>query len=622
MAAQVRQEINILDHLLVAATGATATSNEIVQYDESQYNGTQTAYFEVVAYSDASLAFDVTLVGATDGTVATINVPTLTTVPTLFRSASFNPTTATQNYTVVISAAVGTNKNVKSARIVIIQNATTLTNTETQIEIGNYNLARTAETATILTNPKYWKYDASKWDGTKTFYAEAVYDSGDMDTITISLREAPDIAAPVWTSVATIVSAATTTVPTRTRVAFTPTDGRWYTIFSLNGSMDNHDIYRAGVVVQQTPDLELSLAEFWNFESNSTGSKVGIIGTDTGTPTYSSGNGKVGNGVGLTTADSISLADSSRYDSTNNLSFSFWFKTTANPTNQAGVQRGYVSPPVAGTVVWDMYMPGATGKWIVTFFDSAGNNMVGLTTANAINDGNWHHICATFERSGTTNTGKLYIDNNLDDNQTLGQGALAATSTATISVGVRAGVTNFAGSIDLLGVWTRTLSATDVSNLYNSNSGMAYKFSSPAVLPSKLEPQYLLANTLFAAGTALQTFLIDWDSTEWDDGAGSITYTFQAEAANGSTSDVTLQEADGGGAVTNSTLTNIDNAQISAAMTMPTDQNLDTIANANAGDVAAARILVAYVFSAQAEVVHIPYTNPNLKGLLMIGVGK
>ena len=117
---------------------------------------------------------------------------------------------------------------------------------------------------------------------------------------------------------------------------------------------------------------------------------------------------------------------------------------------------------------------------------------------------------------------------------------------------------------------------------------------------TKLEPQYLLANTLFAAGTALQTFLTDWDSTEWDDGAGSIAYTFQAEAANGSTSDVTLQEADGGGLVTGSTLTNIDNAQISSAMTMPTDQNLDVIANANAGDVAAARILVAYVFAAAA----------------------
>ena len=33
---------------------------------------------------------------------------------------------------------------------------------------------------------------------------------------------------------------------------------------------------------------------------------------------------------------------------------------------------------------------------------------------------------------------------------------------------------------------------------------------------------------------------------------------------------------------------------------MPTSQNLDCLANANAGDVAAARILVAYVFASEA----------------------
>src|SRR3990167_942350 len=103
--AQIRQEINILDHLLAAASGSSATSLEIAQYDKNQYNGTQTAYFEIVARSTASIEFNVTLVGSTDGTVATINVPTLTTSYILFRSASFDPTTAAQNYTVSISNA-------------------------------------------------------------------------------------------------------------------------------------------------------------------------------------------------------------------------------------------------------------------------------------------------------------------------------------------------------------------------------------------------------------------------------------------------------------------------------------------------------------------------------------
>src|SRR3990167_4179672 len=251
MAAQIREEKNILDHNIEAAAADT-TSNEITPLDTTQYNGTVTYYFEVLCSKTAGDSVTISLrrsgTSTDDATIASASIPTTL---GLVRSAAFTPPAGATSYRVFVDYTSGTGAVVKAARIVIIQNATTLTNTETQIEIGNYNLARTAEVATILVNPKYWKYDASKWDGTKTFYAEAVYDSGDMDTISVFIYESADILAPSWASVATIVSAAETTVATRTRVAFTPVDGRWYTIFSLNGSMDNHDIYRAGFVVQQ-----------------------------------------------------------------------------------------------------------------------------------------------------------------------------------------------------------------------------------------------------------------------------------------------------------------------------------------------------------------------------------
>jgi hypothetical protein len=169
----------------------------------------------------------------------------------------------------------------------------------------------------------------------------------------------------------------------------------------------------------------------------------------------------------------------------------------------------------------------------------------------------------------------------------------AVTTTSTTATRVRS------GAITLVdGNWYRA-----VMKAGNSKSGIT-TYNAKVIIdqtssPTKLEPQYLLANTLFAAGTGLQTFLTKWDSTEWDAGAGSISYYFQAEAANDSTSDVELWEADGGGSGLG-VLTNIDNAQISSAVTMPTSQNMDTKATTNAGDVAAARILVTYVFSAAA----------------------
>src|SRR3990167_10939634 len=252
--AQIRQEINIIDHLASSVAGSVSYPSERIYLDTSQYSGTVTYRFEVVAKNvNATINYRSDLWYGPDTGVET-NGPTIpanTTSFTLF-STTFTPTNAPNTYKISLLGTENTaDLQIKSARIVIIQNATTLTNTETQIEIGNYNLTRTAEAATALTNPKYWKYVAANWDGTKTFYAEAVYDSGSMDTITVALETSTDILAPSWSTAVTIVSAAETTVPTRTRAAFTPVDGNWYRITSFNGSMDNHDIYRAGVVVQQ-----------------------------------------------------------------------------------------------------------------------------------------------------------------------------------------------------------------------------------------------------------------------------------------------------------------------------------------------------------------------------------
>jgi len=563
MATQVKQEINLLDHLLGSLTSGTSSSNERAYIDTTQYNGTVTYYFEVVATNTDSSAKTIDLFG---GAISneTISVPSGTTSFTLFRSSAFTITGPQETYARIFDATTSANQvQLKSARIVIIQNATILTNTETQIEIGNYNLARTTEAATILTNPKYWKYDASKWDGTKTFYAEAVYDSGDMDTISVYIYTTSDILAPSWSSAATIVSAATTTVPTRTRVAFTPVDGRWYTIFSLNGSMDNHDIYRAGIVVRQ------GLTQISNY-SESNQSSLAAVGSEDTDRVSELGQSFTAIGVNLGRVD-------------------MYIKKVGSPTGNAvailyahtGTFGSTGTPTGAALATSDVF----DVSTLTTSLELKSFNFSGAEQYSLVNGTNYF-IALKYITGDDSN----YVQWGLD-------------GSSPSHAGNKANKTN--------GTWSA-----------NSAQDFCFWLYSTGTVPTKLEPQYLLANTLFAAGTGLQTFLTKWDSTEWDDGAGSITYYFQAEAANGSTSDVTLDEADGGGVVTNSTLTNIDNAQISAAMTMPTDQNLDTKATTNAGDVAAARILVTYVFSASAPVPdNVPYTNPNLKALLMMNVG-
>jgi hypothetical protein len=56
---------------------------------------------------------------------------------------------------------------------------------------------------------------------------------------------------------------------------------------------------------------------------------------------------------------------------------------------------------------------------------------------------------------------------------------------------------------------------------------------------TKLQPQYLMSNTVLAAGTSLQSFLQTFDPAEWS--GVTNTYRLQAEAANNTSSAVQLR---------------------------------------------------------------------------------
>jgi hypothetical protein len=109
----------------------------------------------------------------------------------------------TGDYTVRLKVSGGTGY-VKAARIIIVQSdSTKLTDTQTQIEMGN-NQTTTSTTATVLTNPKYYQYNNSKFSGTKTAYFEATLKGGTTTSSTQSTSaRAPTTQgtnSPAWTN--------------------------------------------------------------------------------------------------------------------------------------------------------------------------------------------------------------------------------------------------------------------------------------------------------------------------------------------------------------------------------------------------------------------------------------
>src|SRR3989338_510657 len=170
----IRQEINLIDGYFTATSGNYATTSAIIQIDTAKYNGAS-YYFEAVASTTVAASRLLLRNATTFATVTSVDVSG--TSATRYRSGSaFTPTSGANDYVAVWeNQSVG--KSAAAIRVVILQNAASITDTETQIEMGSTASSSNTTTA-ALPNPMYFYYDENKWDGNITASAEVTYQLG------------------------------------------------------------------------------------------------------------------------------------------------------------------------------------------------------------------------------------------------------------------------------------------------------------------------------------------------------------------------------------------------------------------------------------------------------------
>lgn len=200
--------------------------------------------------------------------------------------------------------------------------------------------------------------------------------------------------------------------------------------------------------------------------------------------------GTVAEGTGLigTASADFGTANSSKrlYSSTHfgitatgAISLSFWVKmrTEIGTGEQCLTARSYID--AAGTSIQINYQYNA-GTRRIRFLRYGSSNSLQYYTIT-LGTSNWHHIVATFDGS----TIKGYVD---------GTERTTEANSGTQSIGGTAfgiaanGTTQYASAlIDEYGIWSRDLTAAEVTSLYNSGAGFAYPFtaaSGPANLKS------------------------------------------------------------------------------------------------------------------------------------------
>jgi hypothetical protein len=233
-----------------------------------------------------------------------------------------------------------------------------------------------------------------------------------------------------------------------------------------------------GPVGGDSPPLD-ALVSYWTFDETS-GTRIDSHGSNNLTDTGSVGSatGKIGNAASFTTTNqALDGGNVLAFERTDVFSAFSWVYPTK--TNDYHEVIGKIEPDIATQRGWEMRVD--NGILTVLIANTWSTNALGVRhTGTSISTNTWYHIGFTYDGSSSASGVKLYINGAAVVADTILEDSLTATivSTASLFIGARFSTfaSQFKGRIDETGVWSRVLTASEITQLYNSGSALAYPF--------------------------------------------------------------------------------------------------------------------------------------------------
>lgn len=225
--------------------------------------------------------------------------------------------------------------------------------------------------------------------------------------------------------------------------------------------------------------LITNLVSYWKLDESS-GNAADSHGpntlTNTNTTAYAAA--KLNNGADFEagSSQSLSIADASQtgLDFTTALSFSLWFKLESAP----GTQMNFINKHAGGgnEQYFLAYRTASTPNFRLSV-DKTGNgtaqDILGVDTT--FNTATWYHVVCTWD--GATKTAKFYINGTQSGTDQVGANVdTIFNGTDAFALGVP-GAEYFDGIMDEVGAWSKVLTSTEVSQLYNGGTPLPYPFA-------------------------------------------------------------------------------------------------------------------------------------------------
>lgn len=225
-----------------------------------------------------------------------------------------------------------------------------------------------------------------------------------------------------------------------------------------------------------------NLVSYWELE-DATDSHGSNDLTESGSPSYVSG--KLGNCVDLESSSSqyLSITDASQsgLDLTGDHTISAWLSFETAPTS---AQQAIINKWHGGTssYIYRFDNNGSGVSRLEAFYDdgtSTENLNINFSSEPTLNT--FYHFVITYDASASQV--ELFINNSSQGTAT---GTLTSIRDGTAPFGLGANPSTpsdyFDGKIDEVGIWSRILTTSEISDLYNSGNGLGYPFATDNAL--------------------------------------------------------------------------------------------------------------------------------------------
>lgn len=169
--------------------------------------------------------------------------------------------------------------------------------------------------------------------------------------------------------------------------------------------------------------------------------------------------------------DTVDMGNNLDFDGSTPFSISCWI----NPNNVTSLQTPLskalnISP---GTGYWITLTSG--GILAFSLCNTNPGNFLAVENSVTLSTSTWYHFTATYDGSKSSSGLKVYVNSSLNTQNVFSDNLTGSISnTRNFKLGARDNGQFFDGLVDEVGVWNRELTASEVTELYNSGAAKQY----------------------------------------------------------------------------------------------------------------------------------------------------